>query len=125
MLVVEQALFTQLMRQPGLVDGVKDARKRKLISKCLPNVLQQAPELAARRGLENETGKSVPTWALKVEGLLEIPDQRPQDKVHPRKFSKFIKCLIVELDRDPNVYADGNIVEVRRPALATFAEGGG
>ncbi|EIW74788.1 SWI/SNF complex 60 kDa subunit [Coniophora puteana RWD-64-598 SS2] len=160
-----------MMRQPGLVDGVKDAKKRKLTSKTLPNALQQAPEFAedskmyrdlvemerkldwtiSRKRVEIqdalarspsttrtlriflshttsgqawqstegadptvnlETGEGIPAWTLKVEGrLLEIPNQRSRDKVPPRKFSTFIKRLIVELDRDPSVYPDGNIVE--------------
>lgn len=36
-----------------------------------------------------------------------------KDKLPSRKFSTFIKKLVVELDRDPTLYPDGNIVEVR------------
>ncbi|KAI9463493.1 BAR-domain-containing protein [Boletus coccyginus] len=63
-----------------------------------------------------ETGQGIPAWSLKVEGrLLEPPNQRSRDKVAPRKFSTFIKRMIVELDRDPRLYPDGNIVEWPRP----------
>ncbi|KIJ64303.1 hypothetical protein HYDPIDRAFT_112289 [Hydnomerulius pinastri MD-312] len=63
-----------------------------------------------------ETGQGIPAWSLKVEGrLLEVPNQRSRDKVAPRKFSTFIKRMIVELDRDPILYPDGNIVEWPRP----------
>jgi hypothetical protein len=43
---------------------------------------------------------------------MELPNQRARDRVPPRKFSTFIKKMIVELDRDPTLYPDGNIVEV-------------
>jgi SWI/SNF-related matrix-associated actin-dependent regulator of chromatin subfamily D len=31
----------------------------------------------------------------------------------PRAFSTFVKRLVVELDRDPALYPDGNFIEVR------------
>ncbi len=37
---------------------------------------------------------------------------RHRDKASQRKFSTLIKRMIVELERDPQQYADGNIVEV-------------
>ncbi|KAI6115537.1 SWI/SNF complex 60 kDa subunit [Pisolithus croceorrhizus] len=73
-----------------------------------------------------ETGQGIPAWSFRVEGrLLELPNQRSRDKVAPRKFSTFIKRMVVELDRDPNLYPDGNILEWPRaqgvqPALDGF-----
>jgi len=59
-----------------------------------------------------ETGEGIPAWALKIEGrLLELPNQRAKDKATARKFSTFIKRMVVELDRDATLYPDGNIVE--------------
>ncbi|KAJ7065926.1 SWI/SNF complex 60 kDa subunit [Mycena belliarum] len=59
-----------------------------------------------------ETGEGIPAWALKIEGrLLELPNQRSKDKGSVRKFSTFIKRMVVELDRDAALYPDGNIVE--------------
>ncbi|KAJ6591769.1 SWI/SNF complex 60 kDa subunit [Mycena vulgaris] len=59
-----------------------------------------------------ETGEGIPAWALKIEGrLLELPNQRSKDKGSVRKFSTFIKRMVVELDRDATLYPDGNIVE--------------
>lgn len=43
----------------------------------------------------------------------QLPNPRSRDKGPQRKFSTFIKKMVVELDRDPTVYPDGNIVEVR------------
>src|ERR1700691_5484849 len=79
-----------------------------------------------------ETRQGIPAWAIKIEGrllevrivctfvrtfqvqliLLQLQNQRAKDKVTPRKFSTFVKRMIVELDRDTTLYPDGNIVEV-------------
>jgi len=67
-----------------------------------------------------ETGQGIPAWAIKIEGrLLELQNQRAKDKVPPRKFSTFVKRMIVELDRDTTLYPDNNIVEWPRaqPAI--------
>jgi len=59
-----------------------------------------------------ETGQGVPAWQLKIEGrLLEPPNQRAKDRTSPRQFSTLIKTMIVELERDPTLYPDGNVVE--------------
>ncbi|KAH9953605.1 SWI/SNF complex subunit [Russula dissimulans] len=59
-----------------------------------------------------ETGQGIPAWQLKIEGrLLEPPNQRAKDRTPPKQFSTLIKTMIVELDRDPALYTDGNIVE--------------
>jgi SWI/SNF-related matrix-associated actin-dependent regulator of chromatin subfamily D len=85
-----------------------------------------------------ETGEGIPAWSLKIEGrLLEVcrqrtttsdditfvsllPNQRAKDKATARKFSTFIKRMVVELDRDATLYPDGNIVEVRRAACRSI-----
>ncbi|KAF9528814.1 SWI/SNF complex 60 kDa subunit [Crepidotus variabilis] len=59
-----------------------------------------------------ETGEGMPAWQFKIEGrLLEVPNSRHREKVPQRKFSTMIKRMVVELDRDPQLYADNNIVE--------------
>ncbi|KAG5646924.1 hypothetical protein DXG03_002000 [Asterophora parasitica] len=59
-----------------------------------------------------ETGEGIPAWAFKIEGrLLELPNQRTRDKTPQRKFSTLIKRMVIELDRDPALYPEGNIVE--------------
>ncbi|KAI9454270.1 SWI/SNF complex subunit [Russula earlei] len=59
-----------------------------------------------------ETGQGIPAWQLKIEGrLLEPPNQRAKDRTPPKAFSTLIKTMVVELDRDPALYTDGNIVE--------------
>ncbi|KAG5637443.1 hypothetical protein H0H81_004552 [Sphagnurus paluster] len=72
-----------------------------------------------------ETGEGIPAWAFKIEGrLLELPTQRTRDKIPPRKFSTMIKRMVIELDRDPNLYPEGNIMEApghHNPALDGFS----
>ncbi|KAF9007018.1 hypothetical protein BDQ17DRAFT_1389154 [Cyathus striatus] len=63
-----------------------------------------------------ETGEGIPAWSLRIEGRLLEPPSRSRDKVTPRKFSTLIKRMIVELERDPTVYPDGNIIEWPRTA---------
>ncbi|KDR73958.1 hypothetical protein GALMADRAFT_250674 [Galerina marginata CBS 339.88] len=74
-----------------------------------------------------ETGEGIPAWSFRIEGrLLEVPNQRHRDKTPQRKFSTMIKRMVIELDRDPALYPDGNIVEWPRapghhnPALDGF-----
>ncbi|KAI0798153.1 SWI/SNF complex 60 kDa subunit [Abortiporus biennis] len=59
-----------------------------------------------------ETGEGIPAWQFKVEGrLLELQTHRAKDRTPPRKLSTFVKSMVIELDRDPAQYPDGNIVE--------------
>ncbi|KAH9012860.1 SWI/SNF complex 60 kDa subunit [Lactarius deliciosus] len=55
-----------------------------------------------------ETGQGIPAWQLKVEGPSE---SRARDRTPPRQFSTLIKTMVVELDRDPALYSDSNVVE--------------
>ncbi|OCH90078.1 SWI/SNF complex 60 kDa subunit [Obba rivulosa] len=59
-----------------------------------------------------ETGEGIPAFSFRIEGrLLEIPNQRAKDRAPPRKFSTLIKQMAIELDRDPILYPEGNVVE--------------
>lgn len=84
---------------------------RLFLSHTVSGQLWQTGE-AGVEGVNFETGQGIPAWSLKVEGrLLELPNQRARDRVPPRKFSTLIKRMIIELDRDPTLYPDGNVVE--------------
>ncbi|KAJ3574032.1 hypothetical protein NP233_g2039 [Leucocoprinus birnbaumii] len=59
-----------------------------------------------------ETGEGIPAWSFKVEGrLLEPLNHRSRDKNPQRKFSTLIKRMIIEIERDPALYPESNIVE--------------
>lgn len=48
-----------------------------------------------------------PSWTLKIEGkLLDCPTSP--------KLTSFFRSIVVELDRDPNLYPEGNVVEWQR-----------
>ncbi|TEB33685.1 SWI/SNF complex 60 kDa subunit [Coprinellus micaceus] len=59
-----------------------------------------------------ETGEGIPAWQVRIEGrLLEPTNSRHRDKTPSRKFSTLVKRMIVDLERDPNLYTEGNTVE--------------
>jgi SWI/SNF-related matrix-associated actin-dependent regulator of chromatin subfamily D len=93
---------------------------------------QQNNDAQSSNGTVNvETGEGIPAWQLKIEGRLlevhsvqlclnrcalnfvQLPNQRSKDRAPPRKFSTFVKQIIVEMERDPAQYPDSNTVEVR------------
>lgn len=43
---------------------------------------------------------------------IQPTNQRSRDKNPQRKFSTMIKRMIIEIERDPTLYPEGNIVEV-------------
>ncbi|KAF8588121.1 SWI/SNF complex 60 kDa subunit [Ramaria rubella] len=65
--------------------------------------------------LDFASGQGIPSWTFKVEGrLLDAPNSNAYaQRLSLRKFSSFLKAVIVEFDRDPAIYPDGNIVEWR------------
>ncbi|THV05288.1 SWI/SNF complex 60 kDa subunit [Dendrothele bispora CBS 962.96] len=72
----------------------------------------QSWQTEGTEGHNFETGEGIPGWEFKIEGrLLELPNQR-KDKNSPRKFSTFIKRMMIEIDRDTDLYpGESNIVE--------------
>ena len=66
-----------------------------------------------------ETGQGIPSWAFKIEGrLLETPGRK--DKGSQKRFSNVVKHLVVDLERDPVLYPDGNTVEVRTTLISVI-----
>lgn len=70
--------------------------------------------------LDNEA--SVPSWTLRIEGrLLEPANAAGKSKQPGRKFSSFIKSLVVEIGQDNTMYHEGNLVEWNKlPAAREF-----
>ncbi|KAF9200301.1 SWI SNF, matrix associated, actin dependent regulator of chromatin, sub d, member 1 [Haplosporangium sp. Z 27] len=54
-----------------------------------------------------------PSWTLKVEGRLvdETNASAYKNRQTSRKFSSFFRSVMIELDRDSNLYPNGNFVE--------------
>ena len=45
----------------------------------------------------------------------QLPGQRPKDRLPLPKFSQLVKRMVLEIDRNPGAYPDGNVAEVRLP----------
>jgi SWI/SNF-related matrix-associated actin-dependent regulator of chromatin subfamily D len=55
---------------------------------------------------------NVPAWILRIEGRLLDPQNTSKTPKPPsRKFSTFFNSIVVELERDPEMYPEGNIIE--------------
>ncbi|KAG0260111.1 SWI SNF, matrix associated, actin dependent regulator of chromatin, sub d, member 1 [Mortierella polycephala] len=54
-----------------------------------------------------------PSWTLKVEGRLvdEVNASAYKNRQTSRKFSSFFRSVMIELERDSNLYPNGNFVE--------------
>ncbi|CAO3594867.1 unnamed protein product [Absidia cylindrospora] len=64
-----------------------------------------------------------PSWTLKIEGRLLDPAV-PTKKAQPiQKFTSFFRSIVVELDRDTNLYPEGNIIEWHKQPDATEYDG--
>ncbi|CAO3630626.1 unnamed protein product [Cunninghamella echinulata] len=64
-----------------------------------------------------------PSWTLKIEGRLLDPPI-PTKKAQPiQKFTSFFRSIVIELDRDPSLYPEGNIIEWHKQPDATEYDG--
>ena len=54
-----------------------------------------------------------PTVTLLALIAPQLPGQRPKDRLPLPKFSQLVKRMVVEIERNPGAYPDGNVVEVR------------
>lgn len=67
-------------------------------------------------GPDPASGRGIPAWALKIEGRLLEPTSRVRDRAAAaaaqKRFSELVRHLVVDLERDPNLYPDGNAMEV-------------
>ncbi|CAG8517920.1 18231_t:CDS:10 [Acaulospora morrowiae] len=61
--------------------------------------------------LEYGDGSNIPAWTLRIEGRLLDAPNAPKNTRPNHKFSRFFKAIIVELDRDPELYPEGNLIE--------------
>ena len=87
-----------------------------------------------------ETGEGIPAWQFRIEGRLlevrphytllctarpyiispaQVANSRHRNLAPTRKFSTLVKKMVIELERDINLYPDGNIVEVSDQARLT------
>ncbi|KAI9189783.1 SWI/SNF and RSC complex subunit Ssr3 [Blastocladiella emersonii ATCC 22665] len=63
----------------------------------------------------------VPNWTLRIEGrLIDVQSatttrSKSAAAPPPRKFTHFVKHIVVEVERDPHLYNESNIVEFLKP----------
>ncbi|KAG8958333.1 SWI/SNF complex component snf12 [Tulasnella sp. 408] len=99
--------------QEALSRPVKIRRKlRVFISHSMSGQAWQEP--TANDGLNFETGEGIPSWTLRIEGRLLDGGPQRLNKGTQRKFSSFLKSMIVETEQDPSLYNESNIVEWHR-----------
>ncbi|KZV82169.1 hypothetical protein EXIGLDRAFT_627443 [Exidia glandulosa HHB12029] len=86
---------------------------------------EAAAPLQDGASMEVESGQAIPAWTFRVEGrLLDVGSATSrQNKTPARKFSSFVKRLVVDWDQDPNVYAQPNMVEWQRGPGVTEQDG--
>ncbi|KAJ1734399.1 SWI/SNF and RSC complex subunit Ssr3 [Coemansia biformis] len=64
-----------------------------------------------------------PSWTLRIEGrLVDQPGATSKARPAAHKFSEFISSMVVELERDPELYSD-NVVQWRRGAAEGDVDG--
>ncbi|KAG9046845.1 SWI/SNF complex component snf12 [Tulasnella sp. UAMH 9824] len=96
--------------QEALGRPVKIRRKlRVFISHSMSGQAWQEP--TANDGLNFETGEGIPSWTLRIEGRLLDGGPQRLNKGTQRKFSSLLKSMIVEIDQDPSLYNESNIIE--------------
>lgn len=106
---------------------------RVFLSNLAADQYVEVSDLAAAEDAFDLENARVPSWTLRIEGRLldvsaditlissrvhafddDCPQQpgsrRPQP--NPPKFSSFLKSVIVDIQRDPNLYPEPNLVEV-------------
>ncbi|KAI1309507.1 SWI SNF, matrix associated, actin dependent regulator of chromatin, sub d, member 1 [Mortierella claussenii] len=66
-----------------------------------------------------------PSWTLKIEGRLvdEVNASAYKNRQTSRKFSSFFRSVMIELDRDSNLYPNGNFVEWHKSANQADVDG--
>ncbi|CAG8466653.1 10824_t:CDS:10 [Acaulospora colombiana] len=85
---------------------------------------QQPVQGEGENELEYGDGSNIPAWTLKIEGrLLDAPNAPKTTRPYNHKFSHFFKSVIVELDRDPELYPEGSLIEWNKTPDAEEVDG--
>ncbi|KAI8890395.1 SWI/SNF and RSC complex subunit Ssr3 [Backusella circina FSU 941] len=63
---------------------------------------------------------NTPHWTLKIHGKL-LESENEKNETTP-KFTSFFRSIAVELDRDPNLYPEGNMIEWQKQSNGTEYE---
>ncbi|KAI9355752.1 SWI/SNF related, matrix associated, actin-like protein dependent regulator of chromatin, subfamily d, member 1 [Pilaira anomala] len=120
--VPESKLYTDLVEFEKKLDATI-MRKRLDIQEALgkPNKIRRTLRLFISNTVVDQSSSTedvnnfdlhngnVSSWALRIEGkLLNVSNEKTQPN---QKLTSFFRSAIIELDRDPNLYPEGNIIE--------------
>ncbi|KAI8971942.1 hypothetical protein BDF20DRAFT_824588, partial [Mycotypha africana] len=123
--VPEAKLYTDLIEFEKKLDATI-MRKRLDIQEALGKptkvhrtlrlfISNTANDQGTTTNLENNfdlSNGTTPNWTLKIDGrLLESESEHQQSQQPTPKLTSFFRAITVELDRDINLYPEGNIVE--------------
>ncbi|KAF9924075.1 SWI SNF, matrix associated, actin dependent regulator of chromatin, sub d, member 1 [Linnemannia zychae] len=127
LLEFEKKLDATIMRkrldlQETLNKPVKTKRTLRIFISNLSHD-QESPE-SEEDELRLDSGPT-PSWTLKVEGRLidEANASAYKNRQTSRKFSSFFRSVMIELDRDSNLYPNGNFVEWHKSANQPDVDG--
>ncbi|KAF9427128.1 SWI SNF, matrix associated, actin dependent regulator of chromatin, sub d, member 1 [Podila epigama] len=125
-IVPESRLYTELLEYEKKLDATI-MRKRLDLAETLSKPVKTKRTLRIfisnlshdQDALESEDEEAkldsgpTPSWTLKIEGRLvdEANASAYKNKQTSRKFSSFFRSVMIELDRDSNLYPNGNFVE--------------
>ncbi|KAI8639262.1 hypothetical protein BD408DRAFT_435288 [Parasitella parasitica] len=101
----------------------KPTKVRRTLRIFVSNTAADQPEQLDEPTNFESNDDNAPSWTLRIEGRLLDP-LIPTKKAQPvQKFTSFFKSIIVELDRDPEVFPEGNITEWHKQANSLDADG--
>lgn len=134
----EYTLYSQLQHQERKLDTLM-VRKRLEIQEALTRPVKQKKKLrifvsntSAYQHVSTSTlTADIPSWTLRVEGrlmdvLLHIPwlnvysDSKVKGAKSTKKMSSFMRKIVIELDRDPELFPEGNLIEVTSDSKSPF-----
>ncbi|KAI7871021.1 SWI/SNF and RSC complex subunit Ssr3 [Spinellus fusiger] len=137
--IPESKLYTELSEFEKVLDATimrkrldiqetlgKPTKVRRTLRIFLSNT--SADQAISQQNAEDENAfdlnsGNAPSWTLKIEGRLLDPPV-PTKKAQPvQKFTSFFRSITVELDRDPNLYPEGNIIGWHKQANAVDFDG--
>ncbi|KAI8582513.1 hypothetical protein K450DRAFT_227510 [Umbelopsis ramanniana AG] len=126
--VPESKVYTELCEFEKKIDSIimrkrldiqeavgKPAKTMRTLRIFVSNTASDQPMQQQQNDMDDDgidlSSGSAPSWTLRIEGRLLDPPI-PTKKAQPvQKFTSFFRSIVVKLDRDPNMYPEGNIIE--------------
>ncbi|KAK9729085.1 SWI/SNF and RSC complex subunit Ssr3 [Basidiobolus ranarum] len=124
LVIPESAMFEELQGFEKQIDAILSDRKqliqentirqtpaKKTVRVFISNLSSEQPEQGYEIDDEDDEIAPAPSWTLRIEGrLLDVPAST-KSRQAARKFSSFLRSVIVELDHDPENYPEGELIE--------------